>query len=120
MSARRQRQMCIRDRVWSCLLFIGSELNYLARQSERGKKTRQTEEDVERQHQGMDRRKKWNWCARANLHFKKKAQAGNELSNILIKSSQAKKKPSPPLVLSKRNPTKQAYELTNKLEGLVS
>ena len=41
--------------VWSCLLFITSGQNHLARHSERGKKTRQTEEEVGRQHQGMDR-----------------------------------------------------------------
>ena len=41
--------------VWSCLLFIRSRLNHLARHSEKGKKTRQTEEEVGRQHQGMDR-----------------------------------------------------------------
>ena len=41
--------------VWSCLLFIWSGKNHLARHSERGKKTRQTEEEVGRQHQGMDR-----------------------------------------------------------------
>ena len=35
--------------------FIRSGQNHLARHSERGKKTRQTEEEVERQHQGMDR-----------------------------------------------------------------
>ena len=34
--------------------FIGSGQNHLARHSERGKKTRQTEEEVGRQHQGMD------------------------------------------------------------------
>ena len=33
--------------VWSCLPFIRSGQNHLARQSERGKKTRQTEEEVE-------------------------------------------------------------------------
>ena len=32
-----------------------SSSNHLARHSERGKKTRQTEEKVGRQHQGMDR-----------------------------------------------------------------
>ena len=32
--------------VWSCLLFIRSGQNHLARHSERGKKTRQTEEEV--------------------------------------------------------------------------
>ena len=41
--------------VWSCLPFIRSGQNYLARHSERGKKTRQTEEEVGRQHREMDR-----------------------------------------------------------------
>ena len=41
--------------VWSCLLFIRSGQNHLARHSKSGKKTRQTEEEVGRQHQGMDR-----------------------------------------------------------------
>ena len=41
--------------VWSCLPFIRSGQNHLARHSERGKKTGQTEEEVGRQHQGMDR-----------------------------------------------------------------
>ena len=41
--------------VRSCLPFIRSGQNHLARNSERGKKTRQTEEEVGRQHQGMDR-----------------------------------------------------------------
>ena len=41
--------------VWSCLPFIRSRQNHLARHSERGKKTRQTQEEVGRQHQGMDR-----------------------------------------------------------------
>ena len=40
--------------VWSCFPFIWSGQNCLARHSERGKKTRQTEEEVGRQHQGMD------------------------------------------------------------------
>ena len=35
--------------------FIRCGQNHLARHSERGKKSRQTEEEVERQHQGMDR-----------------------------------------------------------------
>ena len=37
------------------LLFIGSDQDHLAGHSERGKKTRQTEEEVGGQHQGMDR-----------------------------------------------------------------
>ena len=41
--------------VRSCLLFSRSGQNHLAKHSERGKKTRQTEEEVGRQHQGMDR-----------------------------------------------------------------
>ena len=40
---------------WSCLLFIRSGQNHLARHSGRGKKTRQTEEELGRQHQEMDR-----------------------------------------------------------------
>ena len=41
--------------VWLYLPFIGSGQNHLARHSERGKNTRQTEEEVGGQHQGMDR-----------------------------------------------------------------
>ena len=41
--------------VWSCLPFNGSGQNNLTRHSERGKKTRQTEKEAGRQHQGMDR-----------------------------------------------------------------
>ena len=41
--------------VWSCLTFITSGHNHLARHSEKGKKTRQAEKEVGRQHQGMDR-----------------------------------------------------------------
>ena len=41
--------------VWSCFPFIRSGQNHLARYSERRKKTRQTEEEVGRQHQEMDR-----------------------------------------------------------------
>ena len=41
--------------VWSCLPFIRTDQNHLVRHSEREKKTRQTEEEVGRQHQEMDR-----------------------------------------------------------------
>ena len=41
--------------VWSCLPFIRSGQNHLAKQSERGTKTSQTEEEMGRQRQGMDR-----------------------------------------------------------------
>ena len=41
--------------VWTCLLFTRSGQNHLAWHGEKGKKTRQSEEEVGRQHQGMDR-----------------------------------------------------------------
>ena len=41
--------------AWTYLLFIRSGQSHLARHSERGKKTRQTEEEVGRQYQGMGR-----------------------------------------------------------------
>ena len=41
--------------IWSCLPFIGSGQNHLAMHSERGKLTRQTEEEMGRQHRGMAR-----------------------------------------------------------------
>ena len=41
--------------VWTCLPLIRSSQNHLARHSERGKKTKQTEEAMGRQSQEMDR-----------------------------------------------------------------
>ena len=41
--------------IWTCLPLIRSDQNHIARHSERVKRTRQTEEEVGRQHQGMDR-----------------------------------------------------------------
>ena len=41
--------------VWTCLPFIRSGQNHLARYLEKGKKTRQTEQEVGRHYQGMDR-----------------------------------------------------------------
>ena len=49
---RKETQIAV---VWLCFPFIRSGQNHLARHSERGRKTRQTEEEVGRQHQGMDR-----------------------------------------------------------------
>ena len=40
--------------VWSCFPFIRSGQNHLARHNEREKKTRQMEEGMGRQHQGID------------------------------------------------------------------
>ena len=45
--------------IWSCLPFIRFCQNHLARHSERRKKIRQTEEEVGRQHQGVDRLGVW-------------------------------------------------------------
>ena len=41
--------------VWTCLPFIGSGQKRCARHIERGKKTRQTEKEVGKQHQAMNR-----------------------------------------------------------------
>ena len=41
--------------IWTYLPFIRSGQNHLARHCERGKKTRQKEKNMGRQHQGMDR-----------------------------------------------------------------
>ena len=43
------------EMVWTCLSFMRSGQSHLAGHSERGKKTRQTEKEMGRQHQGMDR-----------------------------------------------------------------
>ena len=48
-------QQAIRPMKTTWPLFIRSGQNHLARHIKMGKKTRQTEEDVGRQHQGMDR-----------------------------------------------------------------
>ena len=48
--------------VWSCLPFIRSGQKLLARHSERGTKTRQTEEEVGRQHYGIDRKMEETGC----------------------------------------------------------
>ena len=45
----------VKRRKLQCLPFIRSGQNHPTRHSERGKKTRLTEEEVRRQHQGMDR-----------------------------------------------------------------
>ena len=56
--------------VWSCLPFIRSGPNHLARHRERGKKTRQADEEVEdshfltdmefaKSHRAVENREKW-------------------------------------------------------------
>ena len=72
--------------VWTCLPFIRSVPNHLASHSERGEKTRQTEEEVGRQHQGMD-----------SLEFAK-SQRGVEnrekRRKLVVKSSVVPQRPS--------------------------
>ena len=61
----RRPEHCIETQtavVWSCLPFIRSSQNHLAKHSERGKKTRQTEEEVGRQHYGIDRKMEETGC----------------------------------------------------------
>ena len=51
-------------------------------------------------HCGLIWPKEWNKCARANLHFKKRKKekdtGGDEWSNLLQKTSQARKATEPP------------------------
>ena len=49
------RKETLAEVVLTCFPSLRSGRNHLARHSERGKKTRQTEEELGRQHQGMDR-----------------------------------------------------------------
>ena len=71
--------------VWTCLLFIRSGKNHLARHSERGKKIRQTEEEVGRQHQ------EWR-----GLEFAKSKRAVENRENwrkVVVKSSVVPQRP---------------------------
>ena len=47
--------MCIWPDLVNGRTFVGSGQNHLARHNERGKKTRQIEEEAVRQHQGVER-----------------------------------------------------------------
>ena len=75
--------------VRSCLPFIRSGQNHLARHSERGKKTRQTEEEVGRQHQGMDRPGVWQVPEGSKEQKKKK-----KWRKLFMKSSVVHQRPS--------------------------
>ena len=69
--------------VWSCFPFIKSCQIHLARHCERGKKTRQTEEDVRRQHQGMDRPGVWQISEGSGKQGKMEKKKKNWLQNHL-------------------------------------
>ena len=73
--------------VWPCLPFIRSRQNHLARRSERGKKTRQREEEVGRQHQGMDRPGVHQVPEDSGEQLKMEATGCKEISSNSISSS---------------------------------
>ena len=85
--------------VWTCLPFIRSCQNHLARHHERGKKTRQTEEEVGRQHQGIDRLEftKSQWAVENREKWKK----------VVVKSSVVPQRP--PLLRDRKKERKNVY-----------
>ena len=73
------------EMIWTCLPFIRSGKKHLARHSERGKKTRQTEEEVGRQHQGMDRP--------GVRQVPETVENGDKLRKLVVKSSMVPQRP---------------------------
>ena len=74
--------------VWSCFPFIRSGQNHLAMRSDRGKKTRQTGEEVGRQHQVMDKPGVSSPSPRGQWRTKEKWR------KLIVKSSVVPKRPS--------------------------
>ena len=72
--------------VWSCLLFIMSGQNYLARRSERGNKTRQTEEEVGRQY--------WEWTGLEVAKSRRAVENREKWRKLVAKSSVVPERPS--------------------------
>ena len=72
--------------VWSCYPFIRSGQNHLARHSERRKKTRQTEEEVGRQHQ--------EWTGLEFAKSKRAVENREKWRKLVAKSSVVPKRPS--------------------------
>ena len=85
--------------VWSCLPFIRSGQNHHARHSERGKKTRQTEEEVVKRGRRQGRQKKrWvdNIKKWTDLEFAKSQRAvknREEWRKLVAKSSVEPQRP---------------------------
>ena len=89
--------------VWTCLTFIGSGQNHLARHSERGKKTRQTEErwednirewtglDFSRSKRAVENREKWR-----KLLVKSSVVPQRPLAEGLVKVKEMPPPPPPP------------------------
>ena len=71
--------------VWTCIPVIRSGQNHLARHSERGKKTRQTEKDVKRQHQGLDKPRV--------LQVPDNSAEQRKMENLIVKSSLVPQRP---------------------------
>ena len=65
--------------IWPCLPFIRSSQNHLARHSKRGKKTRQTEEEVGRQQQG--------WTGLEFTRSQRAVENREEWRKLVVKSS---------------------------------
>ena len=85
--------------VRTCLLFIRFGQNHLARHSEMGKKTRQTEEEMGRQHQGMDRPGVWQ-VPEGSREQKKMEETGCEiicgaLTTLVVKGQMMMKMNTP-------------------------
>ena len=72
--------------IWTCLPFVRSGQNFFARHSERGKKTKQTEEEVGRQRQEL-----------TGLEFAKSQKAvenRDKWRKLVVKSSMEPLRPS--------------------------
>ena len=72
--------------VWSYLSFIRSGQNHLAKHGERGKKTRQTEEKVGRQHQG--------WTGLEFAKSQRAVESREKWRKLVAKSSVMPQRPS--------------------------
>ena len=73
--------------VWSCLLFVRSGQNHLARHRERGKKTRQTEKEVGRQAVRE-------WTGLEFAKFRRAVKNREEWRKLVVKSSIMPQRPS--------------------------
>ena len=70
--------------VWTCLQFIRSGQNYLARNSERGKKTRQAEKEKANKKRTEDNIKEWTGLEFAK--FQMAVENRDEWRKLVVKS----------------------------------
>ena len=73
--------------VWTCLPFVGSGQNHLARHSESGKKTRQTEKEVGRQAVRE-------WTGLEFAKFRRAVKNREEWRKLVVKSSVVPQRPT--------------------------